>query len=273
MILAFHDARYNFLLVIPCISVGLLLLNSKTIFVKTGYCPRVGLPLALAGLALSVITAFSSNFSPDYALSTAILAVLLVWVGIFVWCYGALSAQKAIFPLAFLALMIPIPAAVLDHLVVALQRASADMSLPLFKLAGMPVVREGAFRFLLPEVTVEVAEECSGIRSTLSLFISSILVGYLFLRSGWPRVSFVLLALLISIFKNAVRIVTISWLGVYVDGGFFVGRLHRNGGLVFSAVALILLVPLLFLLARTERRHQKAPADRKAAPVTGPSAS
>ena len=88
------------------------------------------------------------------------------------------------------------------------------------------------------------------------MFIGSIVAGYLTLRSGWSRASFALVTIPIVIFKNAVRIVTLSWLAVYVDSGFLYGRLHHYGGLPFSLLALVLLAPVLFLLVRTERRDE-----------------
>jgi hypothetical protein len=63
------------------------------------------------------------------------------------------------------------------------------------------------------------------------------------------------------IFKNAVRIVTISLLSVYVDDRFLYGRLHRYGGLPFSIVGLALLAPMLLILMRTERRTRLKSSD------------
>jgi exosortase len=249
--LAFNDARYTSILPIPFISIGLLWLNRRTIFGNVRYAPTTGLILVLAGLIVSVD--ISSRLNSAYSLSISVFGVLVAWVGAFVWCYGTQAARDAVFPMFFLLLMIPIPANVLDNVVRFLQRGSADMTAVLFQLTGVPAIREGAFQFVLPGVTIEVAEECSGIRSTLSLFVSSILAAYVFLRSHCFRFLFVLLAIPIGIFRNAVRILTISWLGFYVDSGFFVGRLHRYGGLVFFVVALVPMMLALLMLTNNER--------------------
>jgi exosortase len=152
--------------------------------------------------------------------------------------------------------MIPIPAGILDHVVTGLQTGSAEVAYRLFRLVGAPVFRESMFKFSLPGVTIEVAGECSGIRSGMSLLISSIVAGYLCLRSNWSRILLCLLTIPIVIFKNAVRIVTISLLGVYVDPDFLHGRLHQYGGLPFSILALVLLAPIVFSLIRIERRRE-----------------
>jgi exosortase len=254
--LAFDDDRYTSTFAVPFISFGLVWLRRSTIFVDARYSSGPGLTFVLAGLTLFVITASSSHIRAEYILFVRIFALLLVWVGVFVCCYGTPAARDCMFPLVFLLLTIPIPTGILDHIVVALQRGSAEVTYHLFKLAGVPVFREGMFRFSLPGVTIEVAEQCSGIRSSLSMFIGSLVAGYLILRSSWSRASFALLTIPVVIFKNAVRIVTLAWLGVYVDPGFLHGQLHRYSGLPFSLLALVLLAPVMLLLVRTERRNE-----------------
>jgi exosortase len=257
--LALQDDRYTITLVIPFISLALVWLRRGILFFDARYCLWAGVPFVLTGLTVLALSGFPFHLLPEYILSVRIFALLLVLAGAFICCYGTRAAQRCIFPLVLIFLTIPIPAPVLDHLVVALQRGSAEMTYRLFKIVGVPAYREGMFKFSLPGVTIEVAEECSGIRSSLSTFIGSLVAGYLILRSSWSRASFALLTIPIVIFKNAVRIVTISWLGVYVDSGFLHGRLHRYSGLPFSLLAVGLLAPLLFLLMRTERRDNTDP--------------
>jgi exosortase len=254
--LAVQDERYTATLAVPFISFALVWSKSRILFSDPKISFRVGAPLVLVGLSTFAITTLPLHLSVEGLLAVRISTILVVWTGGFVCCYGTRAARRALFPLVFLLLTIPVPAGILDHVVVALQRGSAETTYGLFKLIGVPVFREGIFKFSLPGVTIQVAQECSGIRSSQSLFISSIVAGYLLLRSGWSRVSLALLTIPVVIFKNAVRIVTISWLGVYVDSAFLHGRLHRYGGLPFSAFALLLLIPVLLLLMRTESRQK-----------------
>jgi exosortase len=254
--LALHDDRYTFIVTIPFISLGLIWLRRLAIFADARSCPRKGLAVLFFGLTLFYVTGFLPHLKPEYVLSIRVTAVLTVCLGAFVWFYGTRAARAAVFPLTFLLLMIPIPVSLLAHVVVSLQEGSAETAYRLFKFTGMPVFREDAFKFSLPGVTIEVADECSGIRSSLSMFIGSIVTGYLILRSGWSRAFFALLTIPVVIFKNAVRIVTLSWLGVYVDPGFLHGRLHRYSGLPFSLLALALLAPVLLLLMKNERRDE-----------------
>ena len=141
-----------------------------------------GVGIALYYLAQNQLAALNSN---DH-LSVVLLAMVLVWIGRLRALPGAQSFRAALFPLSFLLLMIPIPMVALDNTVLALQKGSAITTYALFKLFRVPVLRHH-FNFLLPGVEIQIAKECSGIRSSLSLFIASILVGYLFLQSALEK--------------------------------------------------------------------------------------
>ena len=101
--------------------------------------------------------------------------------------------------------MIPIPTLVLDNIVLALQKGSSQVTYVLFKLLGVPVFMQALSRFSLPGVEIEIAKECSGIRSSLALFITGILASHVFLRSGWRMIVLSLSMIPLAIFKNAVR--------------------------------------------------------------------
>jgi exosortase len=252
MSLSLQDDRYSHVLLIPIISGSLVYLQRRAVFSCPQYSLSKGPPLLAGGVALfSFAQTRLFSLNPIDRLSIVVLAVVLVWMAGFVLCYGPQSFRAALFPLLFLLLMIPMPAVVLDNTVLALQKGSAVMTYALYKLFGVPVLWQH-FKFLLPGVEIEIAEECSGIRSSLALFITSLLAGHLFLRCGWKRAFFSLFTIPVVIFKNAVRIVTISCLGVYVDPAFLHGKLHRYGGLPFSLVSLAILMPLLLALQRSE---------------------
>jgi exosortase len=252
MTLAAQDNRYSHVLLIPVMTVFMVYLQRRRVFADPRYCPSKSAPLLVLGIALYYLAQkqFPTLNSND-RLSVIVLAMVLVWTAGFVLCYGAQSYRSALFPLSFLLLMIPIPTVALDNTVLALQEGSAVTTYALFKLFRVPVLWQH-FNFVLPGVEIQIAKECSGIRSSLSLFITSILAGYLFLQSIWRRLVFSLFTIPVVIFKNAVRIVTLSCLGVYVDPGLLHGRLHHYGGLVFSLVSLAILVPLLFALQKGE---------------------
>ena len=248
--LSLQDDRYSHLLLIPIISASLVYLERRAVFASPRYCLSIGAALLASGVALfTFVQTRLFTLNPIDQLSIAALAIVFISIAGFVLCYGQQSFRAALFPLLFLVLMVPMPAVVLDNTVLALQKGSAVMTYALYKLFGVPVLWHH-IKFLLPGVEIEIAKECSGIRSSLALFITSLIAGHLFLESGWRRTFFSFFTIPVVIFKNAVRIATISCLGVYVDPAFLHGKLHRYGGLPFSLVSLAILVPLLLMLQK-----------------------
>jgi exosortase/archaeosortase family protein len=55
-------------------------------------------------------------------------------------------------------------------------------------------------------------------------------------------------------FKNAVRILTLTLLGTYVDPRILQSSLHREGGAPFFVLALLLMLPVLLFLRKRELR-------------------
>jgi exosortase/archaeosortase family protein len=101
---------------------------------------------------------------------------------------------------------------------------------------------------------VEVARECSGIRSGISLVISGLLAGHLFLRAWWRRIAIIAVALPVLIFKNGLRIATLSYLAVKVNPEILRSELHRDGGIPFFVLGLLILYPFLLVLVKWEER-------------------
>lgn len=260
--LGWNDDRYTHLPLIPFISVVLIYYRRRKIFTDASSYSWSGLPITLIGATLA-FAGLAQYFSGELGFRLAISGVILIWIGCFGCCYGMSAMKEAIFPLSMLLLFIPLPAPIVETVQVALQRASGEVTYRLFQLVGVPVFRQDLV-FALPGLDIEVARECSGIRSTIALLITSLVLGHLFLHSGWRRVILVLLTIPIAVFKNAVRITTLSWLGVYVSKDYLLGQVHHFSGLPVSALGLCLIIPILFLLQRQERRSSR----RSAPPAT-----
>lgn len=254
--LSLHDETYSHILVVPLISFALLYLQRRALFSDVRISPIACTPFLLTGF---IVYSASRNAFPnrDIRLSLIVCALVLVLMGGFVLSYGIRSFRAALFPLLFLSMMIPLPSSVIDKAIFALQKGSAIAAYALFRAFGVPVLWSG-FKFTLPGVEIEVAKECSGIRSCLSLIMTVIVAGHIFLKSNWKKLLLGVLTVPIAIFKNAVRIVTLSCLGVYVDRNFLFGKLHRYGGLPFALIALALLGPVLWFLYRGEVRSENA---------------
>lgn len=167
--------------------------------------------------------------------------------------WGRDLMRALIFPLGMLIFIVPLPDLAIERLEVFLQHASADVAHLFFLLSGTPVFREGLV-FLLPNLTIEVARECSGIRSSLVLFITGLLASHLYLRTPWKKATLVVVTLLFGIVRNAFRIFTLVMLTIHVDPETIHSGLHKRGGPLFFALSLVPLFGLLILLRKSEMR-------------------
>jgi exosortase len=247
------------IVLIPLISAWVLYFEQKRIFQKPAYDYVSGGLLLLASLGVGIWTLRQgSTWTETQVLSGYTLALVLLWMAGFALIFGRTALRNGRFALLFLLLMIPPPEYWLNYSVYLLQKGSADIAEWIFDLAGVPALRDG-FVFHLAHLSIEVAKECSGIRSSLALLILALLVGHLFLRTFWKQVVFVVVGLVIMIVKNGIRIATLTILAQYVDSGFLYGRLHHEGGVVFFLIGLVLLLPVFWLLQRGETPR---PAER-----------
>jgi exosortase len=241
------------ILLIPLVSIYLLWTERSRIFQVVQPAYLSGTMLVVAAIALYFFTASRWSIQdPEQFLPATTLAIVFLWLGGFLLCYGVTAWRRASFSLLFLLLMVPLPPALLDRSIYLLQQGSTEIAYLLFKTLGVPVFRQG-FLLTVPGVTIEVARECSGIRSSVALFITCLLAAHLFLRTKWRMLVFVLLAFPLAIVKNGIRITTLTLLSVYVDPSFLTGRLHHEGGFVFFLLALAILFPVLLLLQKSER--------------------
>lgn len=251
-----NDAYTHILLIVP-LSVGLIYLDLKVARVDAQGSYGAGAALLLVALVIGGYARWGLGGHEDVALSLAMLALAIWWMGSVFLCFGVGTFQRYLFPLCFLFLVVPIPEFVLKWIVEFLQQQSAVAASLLFRVAGVPVAQDG-IRVTIPGLQVEVARECSSIRSSLMLVVVTLVMAHLFLRSWWRKVLLVAAAIPLSVAKNGLRIFVIAELGTRVDPGFLNGRLHHNGGVIFLAISVVAMVMLLWMLRWTELRTWRA---------------
>lgn len=253
-----HDYDSHIFLIVP-ISAYLIYRKRHEIFSNVRWDFVPGVSLFLAGAILGLLAALNARFNTgEEYLWLHVLALVVLWVSGFVFCYGLPAFRAARFPLLFLLLLIPIPDFLVGRAISLLQEGSAFVAFWLFKALHVPVMREGLV-FHIPSLDLEVAKECSGIRSSVILLITTLLVAEFVLRSLWRKSVLVLSVIPIVILKNGLRIVTISLLTVYISRSFLHSRLHQSGGIVFYVLGLLALLPILNSLKRREIRGAEGP--------------
>jgi exosortase len=248
--MSLSNADASHLVLIPFISAGVLFIERQRIFRNLSYNIPLGGSLLFGAVCAGLVTNLAGNASSlDLQLSGYILSLVLFWVAGFTLLFGKAASKAACFPLFFLLLIIPPPNFLLGRLIYLLQAGSAWITGAIFDLFGVPALREG-FVFHLARANIEIAKECSGIRSSMALLILGLLVAHFRLKSFWKKAVFVVCGIFMMILKNGIRIAALTLLAMYVDPGFLTGKLHHKGGIVFFILGLLLLWPILLLLER-----------------------
>jgi exosortase len=249
-VLSWRNNEYTQILLILPVAAALIYLKWDSLLAALAFGLRSG--LALLALALLVaVWAFAGALPSDQQLSLYMTALVLSWIGIFFLCLGPRAARSVMFPLLFLFGMVPLPRIVLGPIIEWLQITSTYASHWLFALLGVPCVQD---RFLLtiPGLTIDVAPECSSIRSSSMLFVTTLVLVYLLLRSPWRRLIVVALSIPLSVAKNGLRIAVLGILGTRVNRGYLTGRLHHQGGILYLLIALVCIFAAIWWLRRGE---------------------
>lgn len=250
--LSLRDDEYTYVLLILPISAALVFLERRPLRTMIAINVRGGAAFFwIAALIACSNLVWSASLPPDVQLSIEMFALVLSWIGAFLFCFGYRASRLVLFPLCFLLGLVPLPQAFLSVFVSLLQQGSAWTAHGLFAACGVPVAQDGIL-LTIPGLTLQVAEECSSIRSSSMLLVTAMVVAQILLRSPWRKALVIGLAVPLSVAKNGLRIFTIATLGTRVDRGYLTGNLHRQGGIVFFGIALIAVFALLWILRRGE---------------------
>jgi exosortase C (VPDSG-CTERM-specific) len=212
---------------------------------------------ALLAWSFTIVSLDSSGGMENY-LSATVMALVLAVMGVAALTLGKATFRELAFPLGMLIFMVPMPVAMVDWVEKFLEYKSAMVVDGMFWMSGMDYLRKGLV-FDLPTISLMVAPECSGIHSTWILFITSLLAGYLFLRSPWRRLALTLAVLPLALIRNGFRIFTIGELCVHIGPHMIDSWIHHHGGPFFFALSMIPFMMLLAWLHLSERKTKKSP--------------
>ena len=189
-------------------------------------------------------------------LFTSRTAFIITVIGSVWFLGGTALLKKLAFPLALLFLMVPIPAVIYNQITFKLQLLASRLAFGALEFLNVPVLREGNV-LILPNMTLQVVEACSGIRSLLTLTFLSLVYGYFFEHRLWIRAALFLSTVPIAIAANASRVTAtgiLSQLKPDLAQGFF----HESTGFILFIISLVLLAIfhriLVFIAHRLEKR-------------------
>lgn len=187
--------------------------------------------LAIAGLGFGWLLASVVDVLVVQQLCFIALIVALVWTVL-----GEQVVREIAFPLGFLFFAVPIG----EFLIPPLMNFTADFTVKMIELTGIPVYREGTF-FSLPSGDWSVVEGCSGLRYLIASITLGCLYAYLSYQSMWRRLSFIALATFFPVVANGLRAYLIVMIAHFSDMKLALGVDHYIYGWVFFGFVMLTL--------------------------------
>jgi exosortase len=252
---ALNESLHSHIILVPFISAYLIGQLRPTL-------PRperggLTLPLTFAllgGVAIVSFLALKASgvaLSHNDYLSLNVFAFCMLLFAAAAFLLGSCFLKSIAFPAAFLLVMVPLPDFAVNALEIASQHASAEVYSWMMNLSGATYFRDER-TFVLPNLTIVVAQECSGIRSSLVLFLVSLVAGHMFLRTTWKKWALAIFVFPLGIFRNAFRIYFLSMASAHWNPDIIHSPLHHRGGPIFFALSLIPFFLVLFWLRKSD---------------------
>jgi exosortase len=192
----------------------------------------------LAVIAFGLATLVLGVLGAELFLSRS--SLLFVLAGLVIYFKGWRYFRIVFFPWLFLFLMIPPPTLIMNHITLPLQFVASDLATWFLRALGIPVLQNGNI-IQLPDMSLDVVQACSGIRSLISLGVMAIIYGYLLESSYVLRGLLALASIPIAVLANGFRIMATGVTGLYWDPSKAQGFFHEFSGWVIFVVSLLAL--------------------------------
>ncbi len=208
-----------------------------------------GLFIMVAALALLLV----GQMVVEYFVMRSSLIMLLV--GIIGFLFGKNALKVFLFPLFLLLLAIPLPAIVVNGLTLPLKALVSSLASEMLRAMGVSILQEGNI-LQTPQITLEVVNACSGIRSVFSLFVLALLFSSD--MDGYIQKAFLLiLTIPLAIFTNALRITATGMLATHWDPKMALGFYHGFSGWVIFVISLMMLLLLKRVITSVASRGNR----------------
>ncbi len=214
------------------------------------------------GIAFMVLGLLTLGFGITvHELFTTRISMVMLMAGLTLTFLGPNIFRYLLLPIGFLSFMVPIPVTVYDALALPLRGLVTIVATEGMQLAGLPVLREGNI-IILPNVSLEVVEACSGMRSLISLIALGTAYAFLMLDGIWRRTVLIIATIPIAVLTNVARVFITGVLARHFGSAAAEGFFHDFAGFVVFFVALILTACTGYVLShisfkRHGERHEK----------------
>jgi exosortase len=209
---------------------------------------KLGIAMLIGAILLRYVAELAAElFTLRFSLIAAIAALIVFY-------FGYRQLLHWWLPCMLVLLAVPLPSVILGSLALPLQLQASQFGAALLEWRHVPVMLAGNV-IHLPGRSLFVTEACSGLRSLTSLIALGVLIGGIWLRSPYLRVTVVLLAVPIAMFLNGVRIFITGFLVYFVDPRLGDGLMHYTEGWALFAVAFVILGAVAWAFTHAEQLY------------------
>ena len=237
------DDNYSHGFLVPFIALYLAYMRKDDLFAAVVRPCNAG--LAIVGLGLGVLCL--GWLGSEYFTQRSSLVIILAGSVLYVLGWDVFKILLA--PLCYLLLMVPIPYIIYDAAAFPLKLLVTKVSVLSMKALGIVVWQEGNI-LMFPNITLEVADACSGLRSIMSLLALGAAYAFVLHTKTRDRFILILSTLPIAIFTNCLRVIATGILAQYFGSAAAEGFFHEFAGLFVFGAAVVMFVALGSALKR-----------------------
>ncbi|MBI5180229.1 MAG: exosortase W [Nitrospirae bacterium] len=176
------------------------------------------------------------------------MAIIVVMPAIVLLLMGTGYLKALVLPLTYLIFMVPVLDVIVERIRLPFQLITAKSSGIILKFLGIPIFQNMEY-IELPDITLQIADVCSGVNYFVSIMSIAIPLAY-FALQGWKFRSVMLLfAIFIGVMANIIRVALIG-IWAYNGGEIVHGPFHIFQGLFVSVFGFISLFTATWLLVK-----------------------
>lgn len=181
-------------------------------------------------IAVGCLTSLLGNLAAEFFLSR--ISFVLILAGLTWTFWGWPRFRALLFPFVLLATMVPLPALVYNQIAAPLQLLASSLATFAAQALGISIYQDGNI-IHLANISLGVAEACSGLQSLSAMVVASLLLGFVESASLLGRSLLLVLSVPLAVALNIVRVTGTAVLADY-QPEFALGFYHLfTGWLVF----------------------------------------
>jgi exosortase len=237
------DDNYSHGFLVPLIAGYLAYLRRDELLAAEVRPSNFGLAIICFGLFMLLLGWIATEY---FTMRSSLVVII---AGSVLYLLGWEIFKILLAPIAYLLLMVPIPAVIYDAAAFPLKLFVTKVSVLALKAMGIVIWQEGNI-LMFPNITLEVADACSGLRSIMSLLALGAAYAFVLHTKTRDRVILILATLPIAVFTNCLRVIATGVLAQYFGAAAAEGFFHEFAGFFVFFGAVVMFVALGALLKR-----------------------